>query len=198
MRYIIGDTKMEDLGKLLEFPAYPFLTDNEYQAFFGDGVVKATQMLNEHYKSACGSCNTDERKMERKRGGWCCTTINCEFYSPKFDSCPIYEFRPVGCKVSYCEDMFSDLSNISRKDRAAFELLSNVRRHLPMRTIADGTYALPNRLFNKAEKITEQFERGKITKLEAKQQLKDIIQEYRKHNRFEADALHIVRQTWVK
>lgn len=176
--------------KLLEFPTYPFLTDREYRDFFGYDVAQSTEVLNRLYAGACGSCIEDIfragwrlKDKDDNKGGHCCTSIDCEFYSSKFDGCPIYEFRPAECRVTYCRDVFKHFPNISKEETTAFELLDSVHSYLPKVRSAKQR-ALPDRLLDKAEETTKQFENGKIDNLEAKRILGDIIKEYRTHNRF--------------
>jgi len=69
-----------------------FLTDEEFEALFGKQVIEAIGILDRYSEKICQTC-----------GGECCTTVGCEFHSDRFDTCPIYEYRPAKCRLHYCD-----------------------------------------------------------------------------------------------
>jgi hypothetical protein len=94
-----------------------FLTDEEFEVLFGAQIAEATRMLGRHAAGICQSC-----------AGECCRRIECEFYSDRFDNCPIHEYRPVKCRFYYCEKILEN------------ELLSDEARWLinrPARELSD-------------------------------------------------------------
>jgi hypothetical protein len=94
-----------------------FPTDSEFESLFGAQIAEATRMLAGHAAAICQSC-----------AGECCRRIECEFYSDRFNSCPIHEYRPVKCRFYYCEKILEN------------ELLSDEARWLlnrPARELSD-------------------------------------------------------------
>ena len=88
----------------------PLITDSEMRTLFGEEVAEVLDRLNRDNgeKQICQHC--DNR---------CCQTINCEFHAPKFDQCPIHDYRPVVCRIHFCyrfdtgdNSIMEDLSNI--------------------------------------------------------------------------------------
>jgi hypothetical protein len=92
-----------------------FLTDEEFEVLFGAQIAEATRMLGRHAAGICQSC-----------AGECCRRIECEFYSDRFNSCPIHEYRPVKCRFYYCEKI---LENEILSDEARW-LLNRPAREL--------------------------------------------------------------------
>jgi hypothetical protein len=94
-----------------------FLTDSEFEATFGAQAAEATRMLSQHAAEVCRDC-----------GGECCRRIKCEFYSERFGSCPIFEYRPAKCRLYFCEKILEN------------EALSERERHIlnqPARELSD-------------------------------------------------------------
>lgn len=95
-------------------------TDGEFESLFGPQIAEATRMLAGHAAVICQSCR-----------GECCRRIECEFYSDRFDCCPIHEYRPVKCRLYYCEKILGDevLSDEARwlLNRPARELSDRLR-----------------------------------------------------------------------
>ena len=104
-----------------------FLTDGEFEALFGGQIAEATRMLAGNAAGICQSC-----------AGECCRRIECEFYSDKFDNCPIYEYRPVKCRFYYCEKI---LENELLSDEARW-LLNRPARDLSERLREDQGLAI--------------------------------------------------------
>jgi hypothetical protein len=74
-----------------------FLTDAEFEAAFGAQAAEATRLLSKYAKDICRDC-----------GGECCRRIKCEFYSQRFGSCPIFEYRPAKCRLYFCEGILEN------------------------------------------------------------------------------------------
>ena len=73
------------------------MTDKEFETIFGEDIAGAARILDQYANRVCQTC-----------GGECCRRIGCEFYSPRFKACPIYEFRPAKCRLYYCSKIASE------------------------------------------------------------------------------------------
>jgi len=98
-----------------------FLTDSEFEVAFGAQAAKATRMLSRHAATVCRDC-----------GGECCRRIKCEFYSDRFSTCPIFEYRPAKCRLYFCERILEN-ETLSERERQvlnqpAVELSEALRR----------------------------------------------------------------------
>lgn len=97
-----------------------FPRDSEFEALFGFQIAEATRMLGRYAAGVCQAC-----------AGECCRRIECEFYSNRFDNCPIHEYRPVKCRFYYCEKILENelLSDEARwlLNRPARELSERLR-----------------------------------------------------------------------
>lgn len=62
------------------------LSDQEYRELHPDQEENSKR--NQDSAVACQAC-----------GGDCCRVINCILYSPHLSCCPVYEYRPQGCRV---------------------------------------------------------------------------------------------------
>jgi hypothetical protein len=97
-----------------------FPTDSEFEALFGAQIAEATRMLGRYAAGICQSCV-----------GECCRRIECEFYSDRFENCPIHEYRPVKCRFYHCEKILENelLSDEARwlLNRPARELSEHLR-----------------------------------------------------------------------
>lgn len=72
----------------------PFVTNREMEQLYGEEFSKTLEKLNrlgreEQVCLGCPSC--------------CCAEHSCEFYDPQFNQCPVFDFRPVICRVHFCE-----------------------------------------------------------------------------------------------
>ena len=76
-----------------EFAHLPLVTDSELLKLYGEEVVAAIAGLERsgREEDVCLRC-----------GAQCCRDIGCELYAPQFDQCPIYEFRPIACRLHFC------------------------------------------------------------------------------------------------
>lgn len=75
------------------FSQIVLITDKEIENLFGEEVSMVLTEL--------------ERFMTQNRGcfdcgGACCNDIGCELYAPQYGRCPIYEYRPVACRLHFC------------------------------------------------------------------------------------------------
>ena len=69
------------------------VTDSELLKLYGEEVIMAVSELGkfDREEGVCLRC-----------GGQCCRDIGCELYAPQFNQCPIYEFRPIACRLHFC------------------------------------------------------------------------------------------------
>jgi len=69
------------------------VTDSELLNLYGEEVITAVTELGkfDREEGVCLRC-----------GGQCCRDIGCELYAPQFNQCPIYEFRPIACRLHFC------------------------------------------------------------------------------------------------
>jgi len=69
------------------------VTDSELLQLYGEEVIAAVSELDrfDREEGICLRC-----------GGQCCRDIGCELYAPQFNQCPIYEFRPIACRLHFC------------------------------------------------------------------------------------------------
>lgn len=78
---------VDQFGQLL------LVTDEEVEKLFGEEVVAALAELDRSNREGriCSSC-----------GGDCCRDMGCELYAPLFKRCPIYDLRPIICRLHFC------------------------------------------------------------------------------------------------
>jgi hypothetical protein len=71
----------------------PFIADDEMIQLFGEEVNSGLEELTslEHQKGYCRDC--------RSR---CCRLVDCELYSEALTTCPIHSFRPILCRMHFC------------------------------------------------------------------------------------------------
>ena len=93
------------IANLDRFPQLPFITDLELSQLFGQEVIQAIKFLEginrEHL--ICSAC-----------GGKCCQQMGCELFDEAFGECPVYEYRPVLCRLHYCEKFGDDQESLIR------------------------------------------------------------------------------------
>jgi hypothetical protein len=98
-----------------------FYTDAEFAVSFGAQAVGAIKMLSKYAGGICRDC-----------GGECCRRIRCEFYSGRFPTCPIFDYRPAKCRLYFCERVLENeaLSETEREilHKPAVELSEALRR----------------------------------------------------------------------
>lgn len=74
-------------------PRLPLVTDMEMDALFGEEVAAALAHLDRHNQAEQMCLQCESR---------CCQVCQCELYTPQFSRCPIQEFRPVLCRLHFC------------------------------------------------------------------------------------------------
>jgi hypothetical protein len=72
----------------------PFIDDSEMESLFGEEVYSGLSELRSlnHQKQFCRSCQSR-----------CCRLVKCELYSDTLAVCPIHHFRPVLCRMHFCD-----------------------------------------------------------------------------------------------
>ena len=98
------------LERLDSLRGLPLVTDAEMAGLFGGEVAAALAELDA-VNRAGGIC--------RRCREHCCRLVRCELYSPRFSNCPLYELRPVVCRLHFCHrfpgataSLMEDLSSI--------------------------------------------------------------------------------------
>ena len=98
-----------------------FLSDSEFEDAFGAQAAEAVEMLSKYAEGICREC-----------GGDCCRRIKCEFYSDRFPTCPIFEYRPAKCRLYFCEKVLENeaLSEMERQmlSQPAVELSETLKK----------------------------------------------------------------------
>lgn len=71
----------------------PLIADSEMHRLFGEEVAMAVAKMDRvnREEQICLLCQSR-----------CCLACGCELYAPEFGQCPIYEFRPVLCRLHFC------------------------------------------------------------------------------------------------
>ena len=67
---------------------FPFLTDGEFRALFGDKTIQILEKLD-CPNEGCGQCDFE---------------IDCPYYSQMLDRCGINPYKPVHCRLWHCYD----------------------------------------------------------------------------------------------
>ena len=72
----------------------PLITNQEMKSLFGDEVELAIQELDRlnREKQICLNCNRN-----------CCQEYSCEFFAPQLGWCPVFDIRPVICRIHFCQ-----------------------------------------------------------------------------------------------
>ena len=76
-----------------QLPRLPLITDSEMRKLFGEEVTTALAEIDRF--------NQEEQLCLRCQNR-CCPVCGCELYAPEFGRCPIYDFRPVLCRLHFC------------------------------------------------------------------------------------------------
>lgn len=81
---------LEHVDKLQRLP---LITDSEMLKLFGEEVATAVAEIDRfnHEGQICSRCQSR-----------CCPVAGCELYALEFGQCPIFEFRPVLCRLHFC------------------------------------------------------------------------------------------------
>jgi len=71
----------------------PLITDSEMDELYGQEVAAAVAEMDRvnREEQVCLQCQSR-----------CCPVCGCELYAPQFGQCPIYDFRPVLCRLHFC------------------------------------------------------------------------------------------------
>jgi hypothetical protein len=155
-----------------------FFTDDEFKEIFTEEVIKATRALDKYAKWICRTC-----------GGKCCKAIWCGFYSEKFDSCPIYEYRPLKCRLYYCKEITENEDLTLEEKELLDKRVKNLSETIKSRGI-EIFFESPVKIGQKrwltslemeedAYKIVQAFEKGEINQETAKDSLKSLVRRYR-------------------
>jgi hypothetical protein len=94
------------LGHFESLSRLPFIADSEMEQLFGQEVRYGLIELDhlDSQKQFCRNC--------RNR---CCRLVDCEIYSEDLSSCPVYHFRPVLCRMHYCNAFALELPLLIRE-----------------------------------------------------------------------------------
>ena len=150
-----------------------FLTDDDYEAFFGGEIYRITGLLNQYAVDVCSACKGD-----------CCKLVDCQLYSKKLDCCPIYRIRPRECRYHFCNKILSEaLLNSEDKElliQPVIKLMGdkkgNISRlftrfpHFPLNP--DGLALLG--IATKVKVLMGSFENGNITGTELSDKLETL------------------------
>jgi hypothetical protein len=71
----------------------PLITDSEMYELYGEEVAEAVAEMDQvnREEQICLDCQSR-----------CCLGCSCELYAPQFGQCPIYDLRPVLCRLHFC------------------------------------------------------------------------------------------------
>ncbi len=72
----------------------PLISDAEMLLLFGQEVIAGLAEL-EAYNS--------REKLCQDCAARCCRLVDCELYAPDLGRCPIYSYRPVLCRMHFCQ-----------------------------------------------------------------------------------------------
>jgi Fe-S-cluster containining protein len=72
----------------------PFVTDAEMVLLYGQELVDSLEELNKFNseKQICRDCKSR-----------CCNLVDCELYSERFSCCTIHPYRPILCRMHFCD-----------------------------------------------------------------------------------------------
>ena len=71
----------------------PLIINSEMDELFGEEVADAVAEMDRVNREEQICLNCQSR---------CCPACGCELYAPQFGQCPIYDFRPVLCRLHFC------------------------------------------------------------------------------------------------
>jgi Fe-S-cluster containining protein len=156
--------KFESLSRL------PLITDTEMDRLFGEEVNLAIAELEffNRKENFCRCCTSR-----------CCQIVNCEIYSSKFSRCPIYDFRPLLCRMHFCHKFPPEYSDSIRDLGDIFldSLVSIERRDNKKARLFDSP-SFKNCAPELAAKITpliKAFEAGSLDEVSVFQRVREII-----------------------
>ena len=76
-----------------QLPRLPLISDSEMYQLYGDEVAAAVAEMDRINQEEQLCLNCQNR---------CCLACGCELYAPQFGQCPIYDYRPVLCRLHFC------------------------------------------------------------------------------------------------
>jgi hypothetical protein len=81
------------LGRLKGLYRLPLIAEPEMEGLFGEEVAGTLARLGrlDQQERTCLQCPSK-----------CCNLVQCEFFIPCLDRCPIHAFRPVLCRMHFC------------------------------------------------------------------------------------------------
>jgi hypothetical protein len=82
------------LGQFESLVRLPFITDSEMEHLYGQEVTSGLAQLHRFNldKGICRNCNDR-----------CCRLVDCELYSEAFSGCPVHSYRPILCRMHFCQ-----------------------------------------------------------------------------------------------
>jgi hypothetical protein len=148
----------------------PLITDAEMDHLFGEEVnssITELEFLNQK-EQLCRECTNR-----------CCQLVHCEFYSYKFSRCPIYDFRPLLCRMHYCynfpseyRDLVKDLGDIFLDSLISIERPGN--RNARLFDCPSFKSCAPE-LTKKVTSLIKLFEAGSADEASVLQSIREII-----------------------
>ncbi len=76
----------------------PLITDQEMKDLYGGEVESAIRELDRINREKHICMNCDEN---------CCQRYGCEFFAPQLGWCPVFDMRPVICRIHFCQRFHS-------------------------------------------------------------------------------------------
>jgi hypothetical protein len=115
-------SQFESLGRL------PFISDSEMGQLYGQQVNSGLAELDKF---------NQEKQLCRNCPNRCCLLVDCELYSEAFSGCPIHSYRPILCRMHFCNKfaleypfLVKDLGNIFLEGLLAGQKVDNLRVNL--------------------------------------------------------------------
>jgi hypothetical protein len=106
----------------------PFIADSEMEQLYGQEVTRGLAELNRF---------NQEKRICRNCQDRCCRLVDCELYSEAFSGCPVYPYRPVLCRMHFCNKfaleypfLVKDLGDIFLDGLLAAQSINNRRVEL--------------------------------------------------------------------
>lgn len=93
-RHLDVTKEAENFLKYFErLSSLPLLTDAEVASLFGNGVISVLEELDRYNtrEKLCACCSRR-----------CCLLVDCELYTPELSTCPIQSYRPLLCRMHFC------------------------------------------------------------------------------------------------
>jgi hypothetical protein len=135
----------------------PQVTDDEMRQLFSEDANSALSKLEAHnqQEKLCARC------VRR-----CCLLVDCEVYTPELSGCPIYPFRPLLCRMHFCNQfaqvyplIVKELGDIFLESLLAAECLDKSKAAFfdtpPLKRFAPGQ-------INAFESLLKDFKKGKL------------------------------------